>query len=151
MINKVNPIDQSHRPGSQGHGQGKEQGAKKKKDNTQDFGPAVVSHIVSKDLRAQMKQLQLPLDGLDLDLKVFELYAHRDPRARYRVYGTHVDFTLAVSLNQAEELFSSTYPNWWQTMGVKESTTQEVITKLEMLEEQTATCKFVLQALNIDQ
>ena len=63
MINKVNPIKQSYRPGSQGHGQdqSKEQETKKKKDGTPDFGPAVVSHVVSRELRAQMKQLQLPL------------------------------------------------------------------------------------------
>jgi len=151
MINKVNPIEHSSRPGSHGHGRGREESTKKKKDDVPDFGPAVVSHVMSRQLRAQMKQLQLPLDGINLELKVFELYLHRDPRARYKVYGTHVDFTLADSLNQAEELFSNTYPNWWRTMGVKESSIQAVVTKLEMLEEQTATCKFVLQALNIDQ
>jgi hypothetical protein len=152
MINKINPIEQSYRPGAQGHGSdGKEQEAnKKKKDGNPDFGPAVVNHIVPNGIRMQMKQLQLPIDGLGLDLKVFELYLHRDPKARYKVYGTHIDFTLAESLNQAEEMFSNTYPTWWRTMGVKESTAQEVVTKLEMLEEQTATCKFVLLALNID-
>lgn len=151
MINKVNPIDHSHRPGSNTHGQGREETPKKKKSRNPKFGPAVISHVIPRDIRTQMKQLSLPLDGLELDLKVFELYLHRDPRARYKAYGVHVDFTLAENLNQAEELFSNTYPTWWRTMGVRETTVQEVITKLEMLQEQTATCKFVLHALNIDQ
>jgi hypothetical protein len=151
MINKVNRIDHSRRPGSNAHGQDREESAKKKKNYNSGAGPAVINHTNPRDAHAHMKQLQLPFDDLDLDLKVFELYLHRDPRARYKVYGTHTNFTLAVSLNQAEELFSNAYPNWWRTMGVKESTTQEVVTKLEMLEEQAITCKFVLRALNIDQ
>lgn len=147
-MNKVNPIDRSYRSGDNNREESRRDNPREtvqKKGHAS--GPAVVNHIIPKDVR--MKQLQLPFDELNIELKVFELYMYRDPRARYKTYGTHVEYTLAKNINQAEELFSTVYPNWWRTMGVKETTPGDVSTKLESLKEQVETCKFVLQALNI--
>ena len=153
MTSKIKPIDRSYRSNYNSHDQDKEDKRRKKKKDFSISGPAVINHVVSKKAQAQarMKQLQLPFDDLDLDLKVFELYLYRDPRARYKSYGTHVEFTLAKNINQAEELFSNTYPTWGRTMGVKETTPEEVARKLDLLKEQVTTCKFVLEALNISQ
>lgn len=152
MTTKIKPVDQSFRPGYDSQDDSKDRhGSKKKKSASSSIGPAVVNHII--DRHAQMKQLQLPFEGnnLGFDLKVFELYMYRDPRARYKSYGVHVEYTLAKNMNQAEELFSKTYPTWWKTMGVKETTPEDVAKKLDLLKEQVSTCKFVLQALNINQ
>ena len=148
-MRKINPIEQSYRPGSDTRDD-REKKKNKNRDKKRPVGPAVINHVISRSNRMQMKQLQLPFDDLDIELKVFELYLYRDPRARYKSYGTHVEFTLAKNMNQAEELFSNVYPNWWRTMGVKEANTADVVTKLESLQEQVVTCKFVLQALNIN-
>jgi len=152
MTSKIKPIDRSYKSSYNAHDQDKEDRHRKKKKDAGGSGPAVVNHIISEKAQVHMKQLQLPFDDdLDLDLKVFELYLYRDPRAGYKSYGTHVEFTLAKNINQAEELFSNTYPTWWRTMGVKETTPEEVARKLDLLKEQVTTCKFVLEALNISQ
>ena len=151
MTTKIKPVDHSSRPGPDDHKENKHQ--KKKKKFKFSPGPAAINHIISRTKRKsiQMKQLKLPFgEATKLDLKVFELYRYRDPRARYKAYGNHVEYTLAKNMNQAEELFSNTYPGWWKTMGVKESSVQDVVSKLESLKEQVTTCKFVLQALNIN-
>ena len=122
----------------------------KENDNERENSPAVINHVITKQERLRMKQLALPFDE-DLDeVKVFELYMYSNPLGlRYRTYGKHIDYTLAKSMNDAEELFSKSYPNWWATMGVKEVSIIEVENNMKKLEQQIETCKFVLQALNI--
>ena len=103
MTSKIKPIDRSYRSNYNSHDQDKEDKRKKKKKDFSISGPAVINHVVSKKAQARMKQLQLPFDDdLDLDLKVFELYLYRDPRAGYKSYGTHVEFTLAKNINQVK-------------------------------------------------
>ena len=115
-------------------------------------GPGVINHIVTQQERKRMKQLELPFDDDTVDVKIFELYLYsKSLNHRYRVYGKHVDYTIAMSMNAAEELFSKSYPNWWQTMGVQEVQPETVRNNLEQLEQQIETCKFVLEAVRIIQ
>ena len=114
--------------------------------------PAVVNHIIFEQERREMKQLSLPFSGEVKDVKIFELYLYSKPmNHRYRTYGKHVDYTLAETMNDAEELFAKTYPSWWKSMGVRPVEPEIVKNNLETLERQAETCKFVLEALNIIQ
>ena len=97
-----------------------------------------------------MKQLALPFEDELFEVKIFELYMYTSSRA-YRTYGKHIDYTMAKDRNQAEELFAKSYPEWWKSMGVKEVQVADVQGKLQQLEQQVDTCKFVLEALNIIQ
>ena len=100
---------------------------------------------------SQMKQMSLPFtDPVSSELKVFELYKWRDPKARYKSYGAHVDYIVANNLNEAEDLFSNTYPDWWRYGGVLEVDAHEVKRTLELLEQQVETCKTVLLAVSIE-
>jgi hypothetical protein len=111
---------------------------------------AVINHIVTEQERRMMKQLALPFDDVIQDVKIFELYLYsKSINRHYRTYGKHVDYTLAETINDAEELFSKTYPSWWKSMGVREVSSDVVKSNLEMLERQVETCKFVLEAFNI--
>jgi len=114
--------------------------------------PAVVNHIVFEKERRKMKQLALPFDDVINDVKIFELYLYsKSMNHRYRTYGKHVDYTLAETMNDAEELFAKTYPGWWKSMGVRQVDPDLVKTNLETLERQVETCKFVLEAFSIVQ
>jgi hypothetical protein len=114
--------------------------------------PAVINHIITEQERKKMKQLALPFDDNAIEVKIFELYLYsKSLNHRYRTYGKHIDYTVAVSVNAAEELFSKSYPSWWQTMGVKEVQAESVRSNLEQLEQQVETCKFVLEAVRIIQ
>jgi len=146
---KIKPIARSYSSDNNSmnhrHQQNKQNKQKRVAKNT----PAATVTINSP---SYMKQLQLPFDDIDkADLKIFELYQYRDPRARYKTYGSHVDYTVAKSMNEAEDLFSKAYPNWWKAMGVKEADVTDVQKKLEFLEEQVATCRIVLHALILDE
>ena len=100
---------------------------------------------------SQMKQMSLPFTEVaDSELKVFELYKWRDPKARYKSYGSHVDYIVANNQNEAEDMFRNTYPDWWRFGGVLEVDAYEVKRTMEMLEEQVETCKTVLQAVSIE-
>lgn len=117
----------------------------KTKDN-----PAVINHVITRQEREKMKQLALPFDGAETDVKIFELFSYQSAAGlRYRTYGKHMDYTLAVDINGAEELFSKSYPNWWTSMGVREVSPIVVKNNLDKLEQQVETCKFVLEALSI--
>ena len=71
MTSKIKPIDRSYRSNYNSHDQDKEDKRRKKKKDFSISGPAVINHVVSKKAQAQarMKQLQLPFDDLDLDLR----------------------------------------------------------------------------------
>ena len=112
--------------------------------------PAVVNHIITGQERREMKQLALPFDEDIAEIKIYELYTYTTPGSRmYRTYGKHIDYTMAKDINQAEELFNASYPEWWKSMGVKEVDVIEVQNKLKQLEQQVDTCKFVLEAFSI--
>ena len=126
----------------------RQQKRKKKKKES----PAVINHIVTSQERKRMKQLILPLEDDLFEVKIFELYMYSAPsNHRYRTYGRHVDYTMAKDRNQAEELFTKSYPEWWKSMGVKEVQVDDVQNKLQQLEQQVDTCKFVLEAFIIVQ
>ena len=115
-----------------------------------DNNPAVINHIMPKEERDKMKQLKLPFEGAETDVKIFELFLYQSAAGlRYRTYGKHIDYTLAETMNDAEELFSKSYPNWWTSMGVREVSPVVVKNNLDKLEQQVETCKFVLEAFSI--
>ena len=123
---------------------------KPKKYPMYENSPAVINHITPARERNDMKQLTLPFDDTEIEAKIFELYMYSNPLGlRYRTYGKHIDYTLAKSMNDAEELFSKSYPNWWATMGVREVDVITVKNNLDKLEQQVETCKFVLEAFSI--
>ena len=119
-------------------------------DKKKKADPAVINHIITGQERRKMKQLSLPFDDISNEIKIFELYLYsKSMNHTYRTYGKHVDYTLAETINDAEELFSKTYPGWWKSMGVRPVEPDVVKNNLETLERQVETCKFVLEALNI--
>ncbi len=123
---------------------------KPKKYPITEDNPAVIKHIVSKGERDKMKQLKLPFDDTETEVKIFELFLYQSGAGlRYRTYGKHIDYTLAETMNDAEELFSKSYPNWWSSMGVREVSPIVVKNNLDKLEQQVETCKFVLEAFSI--
>ena len=99
----------------------------------------------------KMKQMKLPFEEDIAEIKIFELYQYTKVAgfSHQKIYGKHIDYTLARELNDAEELFSKGHPGWWNTMAIREVSEEEVQTTLNTLEQQVETCKFVLAAFNI--
>ena len=147
-MSKIMPIVRSQ---SSSHDFDHKRQSRREKKEEEHSSPAVINHIVFERERKKMKQLALPFDDdVISDVKIFELYLYsKSMNHRYRTYGKHVDYTLAETINNAEELFAKTYPGWWKSMGVREVDPGLVKTNLETLERQVETCKFVLEAFNI--
>ena len=147
-MSKIMPITRSQSSSHDFDHKRKQKQRQQKKDSS----PAVVNHIIFEQERERMKQLALPFDDITCEIKIFELYLYSKPmNHRYRTYGKHIDYTLAETMNGAEELFAKTYPGWWKSMGVRQVEPTIVKDNLEVLERQVETCKFVLEAFSIVQ
>ena len=102
-----------------------------------------------------MKQLSLPLNGIEESEKsyhVYELYLCAPSTSKFsknRTYCGLVDYTIAESQNQAEEFLQRKYPEWWKTMAVRKVGIEDVKTKMTQLENQLETCKVIMAAVTI--
>ena len=148
-MSKIMPITRSQ---SSSHDFDHKRQHRREQRKDEEASPAVVNHIIFEQERRKMKQLTLPFDDVASEIKIFELYLYsKSMNHRYRTYGKHVDYTLAETMNDAEELFAKTYPGWWKSMGVRPVDPTTVKNNLETLERQVETCKFVLEAFSIVQ
>ena len=94
-----------------------------------------------------MRQLTLPFGDDDLieENSVFEVYKYNTSKGRDRTYSSHITFVRAASMNEAEDLVSEKYPEFWKnSIAVKQADLVAVYTKMDELEKQLEACIDVL-------